>query len=78
MNIRTVNPKLCKGDYLTAQREYKANRMHESTAIGLIANDKDFIAECALSGWDVVKTASGIVRETWARERYLSALKHTI
>lgn len=77
MNIRTVQPKFCNGDYLTAQREYKANRMHAQTAIGMIANDKDFIAECALSGWDVLKTASGIVRQTWARDRYLSAINHT-
>ena len=77
MNIRSVNPKLCNGDYLTAQREYKANRMHESTAIGMISNDKDFIAECSLSGRDVVKSARAIVRETWAPDRYLSAINHT-
>ena len=77
MNIRTINPKLCNGDYLTAQREYKANRMHAATAIGLIANDKDFIAQCTLNHWAIGTTASAIVRDLWAKERYLSALNHT-
>ena len=75
--IRTINPKLCNGDYLTAQREYKANRMHVSTAIGMIANDRDFIAECELRGWDIAKSARDIVRDQWAKDRYLAALKHT-
>tara|TARA_R100000808_G_C2142757_1_gene150500 strand:- start:1084 stop:1320 length:237 start_codon:yes stop_codon:yes gene_type:complete len=77
MNIRSINPKLCNGDYLTAQREYKANRMHEATAIGMIANDKDFIAECELRGMDIAKSARDIVRDQWAQARYLSAINHT-
>ena len=77
MNIRTIQPALCNGDYLTARREYRANRLHQFAAIGMVANDKDFIAECELSGRDVTAAAIAIVRDQWTRDRYLSALNHT-
>jgi hypothetical protein len=40
----------------------------------MVANDKDFIAECELAGRDVTAAAISIVREEWTRARYLSAM----
>ncbi len=58
--------------YIVAEQAYKAGEMHSTTAIGMVARDREFIAECELSSHAVLETARAIVLGTWTAERIAS------
>lgn len=51
--------------YITARDKYFAGRIPSTQAIGMVASDRDFIAESELAGLNPVEAAREIVLKDW-------------
>jgi hypothetical protein len=54
--------------YITAHQAFVAGRIPTAQAIGMVLVDREFIAECEMSGKDKRAYAQAIVTGQWARE----------
>lgn len=52
---------LTRDGYTPARDGILTGTMHSATAVGLLVNDRDWIAECETRGWDVARAAWAVV-----------------
>ncbi|MGY3589381.1 hypothetical protein [Bradyrhizobium sp. USDA 4350] len=52
--------------YITAEQAFTAGRITVAQAVAMICRDREYIAECELTGKDKSRNAETIVRDIWA------------